>query len=214
MKTENMLQMGNHKLPATTGIFNLPRIKTCPGRTSDCMRYCYAAKAERMYKTAAAYRERMLELTIAQEFVQSMIDYIKSKKVVVKTTPVQGLTITPPLRVPLSTVRIHESGDAYSQEYLNKWLEIATALPLVTFYMYTKSFMLDFSKRPKNLIVRGSIDPSSKQLEIDAAMKLDGVAETRYGKQAAIVPDAKECPGSCKTCDYCLKPGNVWFKLH
>ena len=141
----------------------------------------------------------MYQLTTAQDFVQVMIDTIAKKKVA---------------GAALATIRIHESGDAYSQEYLNKWLEIATALPLVTFYMYTKSFMLDFSKRPKNLIVRGSIDPSSKQLEIDAAMKLDGVAETRDGKQPAIVSDAKECPGSCKTCDYCLKPGNVWFKLH
>ena len=197
MKNE-LLQFGNFKLPKTTGIFNLPRVKTCPGRTSFCMQHCYAKKAERQYKTAAAYRERMYQLSTAQDFVQVMTGYI-TKKIASRG---------------LDTIRIHEAGDFYDQVYLDKWIAIAQALPLVTFYAYTKSFKLDFSKRPANMIVRGSVDPTTKTLDVMAAEKLDGTAETQIPGVNLGIANNFECPGSCKTCSYCLKPGNVWFHLH
>jgi len=51
-------------------------------------------------------------------------------------------------------VRVHQDGDFYSQEYLEKWKEIARLLPDVTFYAFTKSFELDLWKKlPKNLII-------------------------------------------------------------
>jgi hypothetical protein len=41
-------------------------------------------------------------------------------------------------RVKPVAIRIHATGDFYSQSYLNKWIEIAAALPSVDFYAYTK----------------------------------------------------------------------------
>lgn len=35
-------------------------------------------------------------------------------------------------------IRVHDSGDFFSEEYLRAWLEIARAVPDVTFYAYTK----------------------------------------------------------------------------
>ena len=54
------------------------------------------------------------------------------------------------MKIKNSFIRIHDSGDFYSQAYLNNWIEIAGAFPKKTFYAYTKSIHLDFSRLPKN----------------------------------------------------------------
>ena len=36
-------------------------------------------------------------------------------------------------------IRIHDSGDFYSEQYLDKWIEIIQNLPLIHFYAYTKN---------------------------------------------------------------------------
>lgn len=38
----------------------------------------------------------------------------------------------------LLAVRVHESGEFYSQEYINKWVTIAKQLPNIRFYAFTK----------------------------------------------------------------------------
>ncbi len=45
----------------------------------------------------------------------------------------------------IKVLRVHDSGDFYSQLYLNKWRKIAAACPSVFFYSYTKSLHLDFT---------------------------------------------------------------------
>jgi hypothetical protein len=69
-------------------------------------------------------------------------------------------TLTTDIRV----VRIHESGDFFSQDYLDAWIKISKAFPDVMFYTYTKSYMLDFNKALKlpNLNIRYSIDPTTR----------------------------------------------------
>ena len=36
-------------------------------------------------------------------------------------------------------VRVHDSGDFFSQEYFDAWLEVARGRPRTRFYAYTKS---------------------------------------------------------------------------
>jgi hypothetical protein len=57
----------------------------------------------------------------------------------------------------IDTVRIHDSGDFYSQEYLNKWADVARALPHLTFYAYTKSLHLKLDGLPDNLRIVQSL---------------------------------------------------------
>jgi hypothetical protein len=189
----NLLQKGNHKLPKSTGIFNLPRVITCPGQTSYCKKVCYAGKAERQYKNVREYRSKMLTLTKEPGFESQMLAEIHKSK--------------------LTVIRIHEAGDFYSQAYLDKWLEIARALTAVQFYCYTKSYMLDFSPRPLNFVARLSLDPTSNSQALAALPGFDGEAWT-VPKKSIENPDVFTCPGSCKTCDYCLKPGDVQFLEH
>lgn len=54
-------------------------------------------------------------------------------------------------------VRLHDSGDFFSQSYLDSWLVTARALPRVVFYCYTKSLTLNWEGAPRNLRVTQSL---------------------------------------------------------
>lgn len=102
--------------------FSIPAYKskdgeiTCP-LAGDCVQFCYAQKG--FYKLSAKYSEAKYQITKQANFVQLMIKDIKTKKA--------------------NFVRVHDSGDYYSKEYLNKWLTIAKSLPSVKFYSYTNN---------------------------------------------------------------------------
>ena len=58
-------------------------------------------------------------------------------------------------------IRIHSSGDFFSQKYFDAWVKIALRNPQITFYAYTKSLRfwinrLDFI--PSNLVLTASYD--------------------------------------------------------
>lgn len=198
MKGHKMLMAGNKKLPKTIGIFNLPHGRTCPGATAWCKQHCYTIKAERMYKAVLPYRERNLALSKSPDFVKRMIKEVSAGK--------------------FKVIRIHESGDFYNQAYLNKWIAVAKAMPGVTFFAYTKSFaLLDFSKLPRNFIMRASIDettPLTLKQSYDkllkaAVLKEDGTAPASMGRSKYYT-----CPGSCKSCTYCYTKGNKNVAFH
>lgn len=47
-------------------------------------------------------------------------------------------------------VRIHVSGDFYSADYVDKWLEIVDRFPAVTFYAYTRSWRVAEQRKKLN----------------------------------------------------------------
>lgn len=56
-------------------------------------------------------------------------------------------------------VRIHSSGDFYSQEYFDMWLEVARVNPAINFWAFTKSLNFWLARRnsiPTNLILTAS----------------------------------------------------------
>lgn len=137
------VSFGNKKLPKDTLIFNLPAVVTCPGRTAFCREKCYALKAQRQYTNTRLARGHNLLTSYQSDFVDLMIETIKENAHKIKQ------------------IRIHESGDFYRQDYLDKWFEIVRAFPTVPFWAYTKSFHLDFSKKPPNLFLLASFDAST-----------------------------------------------------
>lgn len=136
-----LLSNSNSKLKAD-GIlgFGLPPVKTCPG-AGDCLKFCYGCKG--MYKvfkkTIDQAQNRRLEATKDMFFFANLTTELQSMK-----------------KKPLA-VRIHDTGDFYSQEYFDKWCDVAASNPDTLFYAYTKSLHLDFSKRPSNLKLIGSV---------------------------------------------------------
>ena len=105
--------------------FSIPAYKSITGKITcpmadACIKFCYARKG--MYKMASKWMELKLEATLKSDFVQVMNKDIKDKKA--------------------EYIRIHDSGDYYSKEYLLKWFQIAQDNPDVKFYSYTNNITM------------------------------------------------------------------------
>lgn len=106
------------KSAALTYNFGLPEKKTCPF-ADKCKSYCYAGKGFYLFPNVVEAKERRYQATLKEDFIDLMFEEIILKKA--------------------ERIRIHDSGDFYSEKYLSKWITLSLALPHVTFYAYTKS---------------------------------------------------------------------------
>lgn len=98
--------------------FDIPAVLTCPGRTTECAKDCYAASLMRIYPAVDAKYKRNQEITYHPSFVSYMIETIP-----------RGCEF-----------RIHVSGDFFHVDYVKKWIEICASRQDVTFYAYTRSW--------------------------------------------------------------------------
>ena len=112
-----LLKYENSKLKQQF-IFNLPVSHEICGRLCP---NCYALKAQiRFPDRVVPYREARHKASLADNFADLIIAELSST------------------RRSARTVRVHESGEWYSQAYIDKWHTIASALPNFTFYAFTK----------------------------------------------------------------------------
>lgn len=114
-----MFTAGNTKLGKIWN-WSIPAIKTCPGRTRLCESACYACSGAYRFRSTQDAHARNYRLSLSESFVHGVICELLEKRA--------------------DIVRIHASGDFYSREYVEKWVEIVRKLPLVTFYGYTRSW--------------------------------------------------------------------------
>lgn len=195
MTKEKLLKYENMKLKNQL-IFTLPATKevcnrVCPG--------CYAAKAQVRFPKALAYRERMLERSKDSGFIEEIINEIKAHKKEVKA------------------VRIHESGEWYSQGYIDKWYTIAKYLPNQKFYAFTKR-MKDFDFSGLMGLPNFVVIDSMKFKGLNYGPKEDMVKlSVEHGAMIcpATLSNTKETCGV--TCDWCWtkkaqKFGTVFVK--
>lgn len=94
---------------------------TCPF-AGECKKFCYAQKGAYVWGNVHPAFTARYEATKLDSFVTEMVKEVKRTKA--------------------EFVRVHDSGDYYSPEYIQKWVEIARQLPHVKFYSYTKSIPL------------------------------------------------------------------------
>lgn len=162
-KEKQRFSLGNRKLPSTTAIFNLPEIETCPGRTALCEKICYAVKASKMYKNVAPHR------LSNYAWVNNYLD-----------TPTGWMLLGDELaariqKLPakVNTVRIHEAGDFFTEDYVTAWLDAASQCPDIQFYAYTRSYeivnraVIDWdidTRLPSNFILLASLDTTTDML--------------------------------------------------
>lgn len=135
MKLKFLTQNSKMKKSTDARVFNfgIPAKETCIG-AGICKKYCYAAKGFYLWPSAKNAQHRRWAGTKEDDFSIDMIEDV--------------------ILSGASHIRIHDSGDFYSREYLSKWLKVIDALPHVTFYAYTK--MIPFFKNlelPENFTV-------------------------------------------------------------
>jgi hypothetical protein len=139
MPVSLMWSFGNDKLKRTgTVSFNLPAFQSadgfrvCPG-AGACAGYCYARQGRYRYPSSIAARE--LNLAVVRSSLPTF----------------ELLAVADLKRIRAKTIRIHDSGDFFSQDYLNSWFAVIRQFPAKRFYCYTKSLHLDWSAQPANL---------------------------------------------------------------
>jgi hypothetical protein len=101
--------------------FGIPAQDTCLW-AGECKKFCYASKGAYIWSNVKPAFQRRLEITKQADFPAIMVKEILSKKA--------------------DIIRIHDSGDFYSREYLQKWFKVMDLLPMKKFYAYSKSLPL------------------------------------------------------------------------
>lgn len=136
-----MIWNGNGKLldwyDEVTGInfryaqYNTRAIEDCPFRSAGCELVCYATKGNHRCPSVKESRADSYEQSKRADFSESIIYSIETEK------------LSKRYKEAVMIVRIHESGDFYSVQYLRKWVavfEYFTDKNGVQFVFYTKSF--------------------------------------------------------------------------
>jgi hypothetical protein len=126
------------KLGRKVFTFSLPAGYTCPGADKCASRFdrklgkivdgenqefrCFAASMESVFSGFREHNDQNFALLRACESQQQMTDLILAS-----------------LPAKAQIVRVHVSGDFYSEGYFRAWLQAALQRPDVQFYAYTKS---------------------------------------------------------------------------
>ena len=147
----------NTKLKATSKAldvrvfnFGIPAYKTKSGKVTcpfadECVKFCYARKGAYIWSNVSPAFEKRYNISKTDEFISKITNEIVKKKV--------------------QYLRIHDSGDYYSKEYLDKWIKIAKTNKDVRFYSYTNSVeLLKNTKLPKNFDIIFSDSGKQKHL--------------------------------------------------
>ena len=171
------LSDGNTKLKAD-GIwsFNLIPIIHCP-MAGACKSYCYATVGQQAFRNGVLRRARAFLATQQADFVPRMV--VEVGKAVKRGA---------------KAIRIHDSGDFYSAEYVLAWFLIASACPDVKFYAYTKMVPLVkklSAKVPTNMRLIQSLGGISDKL-IDRSLPHSRIFGNLVDLKAAGYMDASE----------------------
>lgn len=130
--------MNNAKLKKLeTASFNLPAFRSesgfevCP-QAGGCATLCYARQGRYVIKSVRDVREFNLAHARGDQgqFKANLTSDLKNIK--------------------QRVIRLHDSGDFFSQTYLDTWCEVMSAFPEKRFYAYTKSLHLDWTRTPPN----------------------------------------------------------------
>lgn len=214
---------GNDKLKdyfnEETGIFykyaqfNTIARRCCPFASAGCLNVCYACAGRHVMEVVKQARERAYNDSLRDDFAAGMIYTIETE---LSSRRYAGAHMI---------IRIHESGDFYSAEYLNKWFEVFRHFEndsRVTFCFYTKSFkfFLDASDDDLNMLCRCleknvcaisfSLDDTTTPEQIARAVKLRErlpLANIYYCTENvdAIKHDNVCDCADCAKCGHCTK---------
>lgn len=144
------------------------KLKTCP-MAGSCAKGCYATQGAYAWTNVQAAYEWRLQATLKSDFETEMNKAIAIK---LKTAQRQGKTLV---------IRIHDSGDFYGLDYIQKWFNIMRLFPAVKFYAYTK--MIPIFKRlelPVNFTLiysEGGLADNKINPEIDRHARVFGSLE-------------------------------------
>lgn len=116
------LRPGNTKLGLLVHAWSIPSglKEICVGASAVCLMLCYAMRQHYCRDNVKEALDRNYRETLLKDFVAVMCGWIRS--------------------VFARVVRVHASGEFYSEEYVRKWIDIAKRNSRVVFFAYTRSW--------------------------------------------------------------------------
>jgi len=153
--------------------FSLPSGWTCPGATMCLAKVgresgkltdgpeatvrCFSASQEAVYPTVRQIRWHNFDRLKAAQ------DSVSLANLILESLPADA-----------KRVRVHVSGDFFSQAYFNAWMTVAAAKPAVIFYAYTKSVPFWVGRQatiPANFKLNASVGSRWDMLAAAAGLK-------------------------------------------
>lgn len=197
--TVPVLGKGNIKVgPVLT--FSLPAKFTCPGATTWCLKHCYAYRFERRRPNCRRAYAHNLVLTWKEGgLLRAMLEAL-------------------PPRAPY--MRVHVSGDFYSEDYVHDWIAICRTWPYTRFWAYTRSWVvpslrksLERLRAQNNMQIFASVDPT---MPLPPAGWRIAFIEGDERAVGIHCPEQHGASTSCLSCGYCFRrqSGDVIFKVH
>lgn len=202
--------------------FNTRAIKDCPFRTPGCEAVCYATKGNHVFPSVTESRERSYQDSRRHDFTDAMVYTIKTEKQSKRYTDAE------------MRIRIHESGDFYSVQYLRKWVYVWNKFHTgdgVAFTLYTKSAPFFLKLTPEQIqIIREamedgvlsinlSVDDTTTPEQMNAILKVKNLLQkanfyrvTRHYKDSDDVCDCANC-AKCGACNKATGKEKV-VKIH
>ena len=177
-------------------IFSLPARECCPYATDLCKKICYGRNAQELFEHVYDCRKRNYQESLKDTFVNDMIEIIEYN---LQRKKYENKTIL---------FRIHETGDMYSQEYTNKWIEISNYFKnnsKIIFQSYTKSLpYIEKHINDTNIKFMFSIMQDTKNEDIDLVHKLGlNTFEAVPSDIFESISDDHKCEGDCSKCKEC-----------
>lgn len=216
MATTHLLRKGNSEL-ASIGVYtwSIPALtadsevngfmKTCP-QAGVCAALCYARWGRYLFGNVKKAHTRNLDryLINREQWKADMITELQAKRF--RPTGVAH-DVNWPVRSDFSwwqatgarSVRIHDAGDFFDDQYLRDWLEVAAATPDVVFYAYTKSVTIYRAAEalelvPANFVIIFSMGGRQDELvdKTESADRHDDVFSTQEALEMAGYTDQEQ----------------------
>ena len=165
---------------------------------------CYALKGMYVFPVVKAAQARRLESISRPEWVAWMVELLEKKYKRKKGAD--------------RVFRWHDSGDLQGMEHLSKIVEIAKALPSISFWLPTRELKMvsdwiqENGSWPKNLTVRVSMQMVGQA----QLLEKDSLVWSTVGSGEGFSCPAREQGNECKNCRACwdAEIASVDYALH
>ena len=203
-KEKGFLKNYNSKLGKYIFSFDLLAIVSCPDSDS-CFKECYANKGTFLFPSTKKSNTYNFAIALHD------LEYLESE------------LIKEIIKKKIKSIRIHSSGDFYSREYFEMWINIANHFPSINIFTYSKAPQIDRSILPKNLnIINSFVKVEDKEvLNFGSYDAMRELAKSVKGLLCPItkgkhldLPKLQPPQFTCSVCKYCITKTKPTFVQH
>lgn len=199
------LEPGNSKTgtsgskAATVLVWNLPAVVTCPGASKWCLSHCYNGDDRPTTYPVSLWQANWHDYDQRRAQLKAQI----SAQLHAAVAP--------------TAVRIHSSGDFFSENYIRFWIDICLEFDEIAFWAYTRSWVhahlrpcLEELRALRNVQLFASHDFSMPEPPAD--WRVSRVCAEQATPARLVCPEQTNQTPNCASCGYCFQAPNERFR--